>query len=79
VEKRKILPLPRLELRPLRRPARSLLLYRLHYPGFHTYRVFSIKCYCLEDDKLMSFKYNNKLQFTREVLHWNIGLDVENP
>jgi hypothetical protein len=32
VEKRKFLPLPRLELRPLRRPARSQSLYRLRYP-----------------------------------------------
>jgi hypothetical protein len=32
MEKRKILPLPRLELRPLGRPARSPSLYRLRYP-----------------------------------------------
>jgi hypothetical protein len=33
VEKRKFLTLPGLELRPLGRPARSHLLYRLRYPG----------------------------------------------
>jgi hypothetical protein len=33
VEKRNILPLPRLELRPLSRPARSQSLYWLRYPG----------------------------------------------
>jgi hypothetical protein len=33
VEKRKILPLPGLELRLLRRPAYSQSLYRLRYPG----------------------------------------------
>jgi hypothetical protein len=33
VEKRKILLLPGLELRPLRRSARSQSLYRLRYPG----------------------------------------------
>jgi hypothetical protein len=34
VEKRKFLTLPRLELRPLGRPARSQSLYRLRYPSF---------------------------------------------
>jgi hypothetical protein len=33
VEKRKMLPLPRIELRPLGRPARIQSLYRLRYPG----------------------------------------------
>jgi hypothetical protein len=33
VEKRKFLTLPRLELRPLSRPAHSQSLYRLRYPG----------------------------------------------
>jgi hypothetical protein len=33
VEKRKFLPLPGLEIRPLGRPARSQSLYRLRYPG----------------------------------------------
>jgi hypothetical protein len=33
VERRKILPPPGLELRPLGRPARSQSLYRLSYPG----------------------------------------------
>jgi hypothetical protein len=32
VEKRKVLPLTGLELRPLGRPARSQSLYRLRYP-----------------------------------------------
>jgi hypothetical protein len=35
MEKRKFLTLPGLELRPLGRPARSQLLYRLSYPGFY--------------------------------------------
>jgi hypothetical protein len=34
VERRKILPLPGLELRPLGRLARGQLLYRLRYPGY---------------------------------------------
>jgi hypothetical protein len=34
MERRKVLPLPGLELRPLDRPARSQSLYRLRYPGF---------------------------------------------
>jgi hypothetical protein len=34
VEKRKFLTLPGLEIRPLGRPARSQLLYRLRYPGY---------------------------------------------
>jgi hypothetical protein len=38
-EKRKFLTLPGLELRPLRRPARSLSLYRMHYPGSLRYNV----------------------------------------
>jgi hypothetical protein len=33
MERRKILPLPGLELRPLGRPVSSQLLYRLSYPG----------------------------------------------
>jgi hypothetical protein len=35
VEKRKFLTLTGLELRPLRRPARSQSLYRLHYKAQH--------------------------------------------
>jgi hypothetical protein len=38
VEKRKIFTLQGLELRPLRRPARSQSLYRLHDPGYLLYR-----------------------------------------
>jgi hypothetical protein len=34
VEKRKFFTIPGLELRPLRRPARSQSLYRLRYPGY---------------------------------------------
>jgi hypothetical protein len=37
VERRKILPLPGLELRPLCRPALSQWLYRLRYPGLNSY------------------------------------------
>jgi hypothetical protein len=35
VDKRKLLTPPGLEFRPLGRPARSQLLYRLSYPGSH--------------------------------------------
>jgi hypothetical protein len=35
VERRKILSLPELKLRPFGRPARSQSLYRLSYPGSH--------------------------------------------
>jgi hypothetical protein len=34
VERKKILPLSVLELRPLGRPARTQSLYRLRYPGY---------------------------------------------
>jgi hypothetical protein len=34
-ERRKIISLTGLELRPLGRPARSQSLYRLSYPGYH--------------------------------------------
>jgi hypothetical protein len=40
VERRKILPLPGLEIRPLGRPARSQLLYRLRYPVSSNYIIF---------------------------------------
>jgi hypothetical protein len=33
LEERKFLTLPGFELRPLYRPARSMYIYRLHYPG----------------------------------------------
>jgi hypothetical protein len=36
MEKKKFLPLPRLELRPLGHPASSQSLYRLRYPGSHS-------------------------------------------
>jgi hypothetical protein len=39
VEKGKFLTLPGLELRPLRRPARSQSLYRLRYPGSQDFLV----------------------------------------
>jgi hypothetical protein len=43
LEKRKFLTLPRLELRPLSRPARSQSLYRLRYPSSYTVCVVSKK------------------------------------
>jgi hypothetical protein len=39
MEKRKFLTLTGLEIRPLSRPARSQLLYRLRYPGSPQKRV----------------------------------------
>jgi hypothetical protein len=44
MEKRKILPLPRLEIRPLGRPARSQSLYPLSYPGTPI-------CYVISNDE----------------------------
>jgi hypothetical protein len=42
VEKRKLLTLPELELRPIGRPARGQSLYRLRYLGSHMlYRVYT--------------------------------------
>jgi hypothetical protein len=41
VEKRKFFTLPGLELRPLRRPARSQSLYRLRYPS----SIINLKIY----------------------------------
>jgi hypothetical protein len=40
----KILPIPRLELRPLGRPAPSQSLYRLRYPGSHI-PISTFPCY----------------------------------
>jgi hypothetical protein len=45
VEKRKFLTLTGLEFRPLGRPARSQLLYRLRYPG-SCYLVVHIEKTC---------------------------------
>jgi hypothetical protein len=42
LEKRKFLTLPGLEFRPLGRPTRSQLLYRLSYPGPLLYKVLTI-------------------------------------
>jgi hypothetical protein len=42
VERRKILPLPGLELRPLGRPARSQSLYRLRYPGYFSHTELNL-------------------------------------
>jgi hypothetical protein len=39
VERRKLLPLPELELRSIGRSARSQLLYRLRYPGSHSENI----------------------------------------
>jgi hypothetical protein len=44
VEKRKFLTLPRLELRPFGRPARSQSLYQLRYPDSCTMHGRSDKC-----------------------------------
>jgi hypothetical protein len=41
VEKRKISPLPGLELQPVGRPARSQSLYRLRYPGFYHQKMIT--------------------------------------
>jgi hypothetical protein len=46
-EKRKLLPPPGLELRPLGRPARSQLLYRLLYPGSSCIYILSNEKFCL--------------------------------
>jgi hypothetical protein len=43
MEKRKLLTLPELKLRPLRRPARNQLLYRLSYRGSPVSYVANLK------------------------------------
>jgi hypothetical protein len=43
VERRKFFPLSEQELRPLGRPARNQLLYRLSYPGLRTLYNISLK------------------------------------
>jgi hypothetical protein len=45
LEKRNFLALPELELRPLGRPARSQLLYRLSYPGCVGLKLIQHRCY----------------------------------
>jgi hypothetical protein len=53
VDRRKLLTLPRLELRSLGRPARSQSLYRLRYPGsqllpyYPKYKDSLFRKYCL--------------------------------
>jgi hypothetical protein len=47
VKRRKFLPLPGLELRPLGRPARSQSLYRLSYPGFMILNKRYLNVHCL--------------------------------
>jgi hypothetical protein len=44
VEKRKFFAIPGLEHRPLGRPARSQLVYRLRYPGSYSRTVEVLKC-----------------------------------
>jgi hypothetical protein len=50
VEKRKILPLPGLELCSLGRPARSQSLYRLRYPGSWKGAIGALKFYARNVD-----------------------------
>jgi hypothetical protein len=42
VERRKLLTLPGLELRPLGRPARNQSVYRLRYPGSMLSRIMTV-------------------------------------
>jgi hypothetical protein len=56
MEKRKFLTLPGLELRPLRRPARSQLLYRLRYPGSKQ-NFISLEFYHERHERKYIFKY----------------------
>jgi hypothetical protein len=60
VERRKILPLPGLELRSLGSPSRSQLLYRLPYPGVHL------------QYKNAFFQYSVVLEFLRGQLRRHI-------
>jgi hypothetical protein len=50
VERRKFLPLLRLELQPLGRPARSQSLYRLRYPGARIFVELILKMYFYESE-----------------------------
>jgi hypothetical protein len=52
VEKRKLLTLTGLKLRPLRRPARSQSLYQLRYPGSLLHTI-----YLQKKESLYSVKY----------------------
>jgi hypothetical protein len=54
VEKRKLLNLPGLELRPLGRPARSQSLYRLRYPGPYLYVYITVN----DSTTTLLHKYN---------------------
>jgi hypothetical protein len=57
------LTLPRLELRPLGRPARSQSLYRLRYPGSppDTVRMIKLKKRCAEHvERERKMRYANK-------------------
>jgi hypothetical protein len=49
LEKRKLLTLPGLELRPIGRPVRNQSLYRLNYPG-------SFKLFCMDVKRIPSFE-----------------------
>jgi hypothetical protein len=57
VEKRKFLTLPGLEVRPLLRPARSQLLYRLRYRGSSTADRISRRNFSLSANIFGDFTY----------------------
>jgi hypothetical protein len=72
LEKRKFLTLPEFELRSLGRPARSLSLYRLSYPGSFFSLYVHIKSRvdigfgkCNSCDLLLSFKIKMSLNMHR--------------
>jgi hypothetical protein len=61
VEKNKFLTLPGLELRPLRRPARSQSLYRLRYPGSCLDSSTKYKLYWTRNPFLCIIHYNTEV------------------
>jgi hypothetical protein len=62
VEKRKLLILPGIELRPLGRPARSQSLYRLSYPGsWVTAQTIDNVCPLVSQDNVRSFIAERKI------------------
>jgi hypothetical protein len=67
MEKIKFLILPGLELRPLRRPARSQSLYRLRYPG-SSRSINKYICICINEGGAQVICNTRKLHYQRTYI-----------
>jgi hypothetical protein len=80
MEKRKIYPLPGLELRPLSCPAHSQLPYRTHYPGFHEQHItppfYSAQCTCRGQHALVARMHLSSSECGKPLLTCLFFLDA---